>query len=156
LVEEITAMTHGAPQKAFDTTSIHMEPHWLVTFQAPDEDVDRIFESIVSVVPLHHGKTDRNAYRTTAGYEYYRPREGTPTGAEDETRKRPGVAEVSFFLPRDQAQIENVIEAIYAVHSYYEPVITVQEVMRSRCRGLDDSKNPHRWWNKAGDWMAKG
>jgi len=141
--------------ETFDTTSIHMEPHWLVTFQALEEDVDRIFESIVAVVPLQHGNTDRNAYRATAGQEYYRPREGTPTGAEDETRKRPGVAEVSFFLPRQQEQINKVIEAIYAVHSYYEPVIYVQDVLRSRCRGLDDSQNPHRWWNKEGDWKAK-
>ena len=52
-------MAKDAPFEAFDTTSIHMEPHWLVTFQAPDEDVDRIFESITDVVPLQHGKTDR-------------------------------------------------------------------------------------------------
>ena len=45
-------MTKDAPLEAFDTTSIHMEPHWLVTFQAPDEDVDRIFESIIDVVPF--------------------------------------------------------------------------------------------------------
>ncbi len=148
-------MSQDTPLEAFDTTSIHMEPHWLVTFQAPDEDVDRIFESIADVVPLQHGKTDRNAFRATAGQEYYRPRDGTPTGAEEETRKRPGVAEVSFFLPKNQKQIERVIEAIYAVHSYYEPVIYVRDVLRSRCRGLDDSKNPHRWWNREGDWKAK-
>ena len=52
-------------------------------------------------------------------------------------------------------KIEKVIEAIYAVHGYYEPFIYVREVLRSRCRGLDDSKNPHRWWNKEGDWKAK-
>ena len=59
-----------------------------------------------------------------------------------------------FFLPRDESVLDAVIEAIYEVHSYYEPVIIVQEVLRSLCRGLDDSDNPHRWWNKNGDWKA--
>ena len=138
----------------FETTSMLMEPHWLVTFQAPVEDVDRIFEEITRHTPLQHGKTDRNAFRTASGQEYYRPREGTPTGAEDNVRKRPGVDEISFFIPRDQALLERIIEGIYEVHSYYEPVVFVREVLRSRCRGLDDSMNPHRWWNKDGDWKT--
>ena len=52
------------------------------------------------------------------------------------------------------ANSRGVIEAIYEVHSYYEPVITVTDVLRSLCKGLDDSINPHRWWNKDGDWKA--
>ncbi len=140
----------------FETRPITMEPLWLVSFQAPDEDVDRIFERITDVAPLEQGNTDKNAYRAPGGIEYYRPREGTPTGAEDEVRKRPGVDEVRFFLPRDGALLDQVIEAIYEVHSYYEPVIVVQEVLRSRCKGLDDKDNPHRWWNKVGDWKQAG
>ncbi len=138
--------------QGFDTNAIFMVPLWQVTFLAPDEVIDRIFDHITEFVALEQGKTDKNAYRSANGYEYYRPREGTPTGAEEEVRKRPGVAEVSFFIPRDKKQLDLVIEAIYAVHSYYEPVITVKEVLRSRCKGLDDSDNPHRWWNKGGDW----
>ncbi len=58
------------------------------------------------------------------------------------------------FLPRDTALLDRVIEAIYAAHSYYEPVVTVQEALRSRCKGLDDGANPNRWWNRAGDWKS--
>lgn len=76
-------------RKGFDTRPIDMQPMWQIMFQAPDEDIDRIFE------------------------------------------------------------------AIYAVHSYYEPVITVTEVLRSQCKGLDDNDNPHRWWNKGGDWKTE-
>lgn len=138
----------------FHTRPIHMQPMWLVMFQVPAEDVDRIFDTTTNVTPLPMGKTDRNSYRAPAGVEYYRPREGTPTGAEDDTRHRPGVDEMRFYLPRDTAVLTKVIEAIYAVHSYYEPVITVTEVLRSQCKGLDDKDNPHRWWNKQGDWKA--
>ncbi len=142
-------------KQGLETKAMIMEPHWQVIFQAPQEDVDRIFDHITEFVPLQHGKTDRNAYRAPSGMEYYRPREGAPTGAEDAVRKRPGVDEVRFFIPRDPEALDKVVEAIYAVHSYYEPVITVQEVLRSRCRGLDDSANPHRWWNKDGDWKKR-
>jgi hypothetical protein len=139
----------------FDTRPIEMQPMWLVMFQAPEEDVDRIFAAITKVAPLVQGKTDRNGYRAPGGLEYYRPREGTPTGAEEDTRKRPKVDEMRFFIARDEALLNAVIEAIYEVHSYYEPVIMVTEVLRSQCKGLDDSDNPHRWWNKDGDWKAK-
>ena len=139
-------------QDGFDTRPIEMQPMWLVMFQAPEEDIDRIFEAITKVAPLIQGKTDRNGYRAPDGLEYYRPREGTPTGAEDDTRKRPNVDEMRFFIPRDEALLNAVIEAVYESHSYYEPVITVTEVLRSQCKGLDDSKNPNRWWNKGGDW----
>jgi len=145
-------MPDNIMKTGFDTRPITMEPLWLVAFQAPVEDVDRIFDEIIKVTPLVHGKTDRTAYRTGSGHEYYRPLEGTPTGAEDDTRRRPGVDEVRFFLPRDSAVLNDVIEAIYAVHGYYEPVITVQDVLRSLTKGLDDQDNPHRWWNKSGDW----
>ena len=140
--------------QGFETNAIFMEPHWQVTFQAPEEDIDRIFDHVTEFAPLEQGKTDKNAYRSANGFEYYRPREGTPTGAEEEVRKRPGVAEVSFFIPRDQKQLDLVIEAIYAVHSYYEPVITVKEVLRSRGKGRDDSDNPQRGGNKGGDWKT--
>ena len=141
-------------QSGFKTIPITMEALWLMTYQAPAEDVDRVFDEIRKFTPLEQGKTDSNAYRAPGGVEYYRPLEGTPTGAEDTVRKRPGVDEVRFFIPRDDVVLQKVIEAIYEVHSYYEPVITVQEILRSRCNGLDDQNNPHRWWNKDGDWKT--
>ena len=148
-------MSQDILREGLDTWPMVLEPLWLVAFQAPAEDVERIFEAVAAVAPLTHGKTDRNAYRVPGGIEYYRPREGTPTGAEEEQRRRPGVDEVRFLLPREPALLQKVVEAIYQVHSYYEPVITVQETLRSRCKGLDDSANPHRWWNKQGDWIAQ-
>lgn len=149
-------MTAGILKTGFDTRPIEMQPMWQIMFQAPEEDVDRIFDAICAVAPLKQGNTDRNGYRALSGLEYYRPREGTPTGAEEATRRRPNVDEMRFFIPRDEAVLNAVIEAVYAVHSYYEPVIAVTEVLRSQCKGLDDSGNPHRWWNKSGDWKRDG
>jgi hypothetical protein len=45
-----------------------------------------------------------------------------------------------------------VVEAIFQAHSYQEPVIRIQSILSSRSKGMDDSKNPNRWWNTTGDW----
>ena len=139
----------------FETKSVRMERMVLLTLQAPADDVDRIMEAVVEVAPLTMGKYDSNAYQSGAGIERYRPLEGAAAGPETELRKRPGTVEVIFELPDDQSLIERVIEVIFQIHSYQEPVIRVQNILASRSKGLDDSKNPNRWWNTTGDWKAK-
>ena len=140
---------------AFETKSIRMERLYTVRMLAPVEDVDRIMEHVCRITPLRHCAYDCNAWQSASGIEHYRPLEGAVAGAETEVRKRPGVVEVSFELPCDQALLERVIETIYDVHSYQEQTIKVQEVLVSRTRGLDDKANPHRWWNTTGDWKQK-
>ena len=138
--------------QGFEIPAIRMSPYWRIRFSAPAAEIDALFDAIVKVAPLVYGKTDRNAIRAAPGHEYYRPMEGTPTGAEDDTRKRPGIVEMSMMIPPDQAQLEQIIEVIYQNHSYYEPPISVEPILRSETRGLDDSQNPQRWWNRDGDW----
>ena len=140
----------------FETRSARMELVNLVTVHAPAEDIDRIMSAVTVITPLQMGaKFDQNAYEFAEGVERYRPLQGTHTGAETDTRKRPGVVSVNFELPLDQPLLEQVIEAIFQVHSYQEPVIRVQEIVSCRSKGLDDSQNPHRWWNATGDWKKK-
>ena len=136
----------------FETKSVRMERHHLLTVQAPPEDVDRIMEAVTKISPLAMGKYDSNAFQSGEGIERYRPLEGAAAGAEADVRRRPGVVEVSFELPPDQETLEAVIEAIFQLHSYQEPVIRIQTILASRSKGLDDSANPHRWWNTTGDW----
>jgi len=137
---------------AFETASLRMEAMLLLRFQAPPEDVDRIMAAVTALTPLAMGKYDSNAYQSASGIERYRPLDGAAAGAETELRQRPGVVEVSFQLPKDPALLERVVEAIFQVHSYQEPMIAVEEILVSRSKGLDDRSNPHRWWNTAGDW----
>lgn len=139
---------------AFETKSLRMEPMLLLRFQAPPEDVDRIMAAVVALTPLAMGKYDSNAYQSAGGVERYRPLEGAAAGAESDLRKRPGVVEVSFQLPHDSDLLSKVVEAIFQVHSYQEPMIAVEEILVSRSKGLDDSQNPHRWWNTTGDWKT--
>ncbi|MDP1702685.1 MAG: hypothetical protein Q8L53_17245 [Aestuariivirga sp.] len=139
----------------FETKSARMERMVLLSLQAPADDVDRIMEAVVKVVPLMMGKYDGNAYQTGEGVESYRPLEGAAAGPETDLRKRPRIVEVSFELPDDRKKIEQVIETIFQTHSYQEPVIRQQNILASRTKGLDDSKNPNRWWNTTGDLKSK-
>lgn len=140
----------------FETVSVRMVGLFLVTVQAPVEDVDRIMQAVIVLTPLAIGKYNSNSFQAAAGFERYRPLEGAAAGAETEVRKRPGVCEVSFQLAADQAALEKIVETIFQVHSYQEPVITVHQILASRSKGLDDSANPHRWWNTTGDWKTIG
>jgi hypothetical protein len=137
---------------AFETPSVRMEAMLMLRFQAPAEDVERIMAAVAALTPLSVGKYDCNAYQSAGGTERYRPLEGAAAGPETEIRRRPGVVEVSFRLPKDPHLLERIVEAIFQVHSYQEPFIAVEEMLVSRSKGLDDSDNPHRWWNTTGDW----
>jgi hypothetical protein len=139
----------------FETTSMRMERLLVVNVFAPTEDVDRIMEHVGWIAPLIQGAYDSNAFQSAAGIERYRPRDGAIAGTETEVRKRPGVVCVTFELADDPELLERVIEVIYAVHSYQEPVIRVHEAWGSRTKGLDDKDNPFRWWNTTGDWKAQ-
>ena len=142
--------------RGFETESLRMERLLQVSVFAPQEDVERIMAHVCEIAPLSQGeKYDSNAYQSAAGIERYRPLEGAAAGPETEVRKRPGVVELSFELPDDQALLERVVETVFQVHSYQEPVIKVQHVLVSRSKGLDDSDNPHRWWNTTGDWKER-
>jgi hypothetical protein len=137
---------------AFETPSVRMESMLMLRFQAPPEDVERVMAAVGALTPLSVGQYDSNAYQSAGGTERYRPLAGAAAGPETEIRQRPGVVEVSFRLPRDSQLLERIVEAIFQTHSYQEPYIAVEEVLVSRSKGLDDSKNPHRWWNTTGDW----
>lgn len=137
----------------FTTKSTCMARVLIVDTYAPSEDVDRIMEHVCDVDPLAQGLMyDSNAFQSADGIERYRPRQGAVAGAEENVRLRPGVKRISFELPDDQDVLARVVEAIFQVHCYQEPVIRVHPILSCRSRGLDDSDNPYRWWNTSGDW----
>jgi hypothetical protein len=140
----------------FETTSVRMERRILVATQAPIADVDRIINHVTTVTPLIVGKYDSNAFVSASGIERYRPLEGAAAGAEREIRLRPEIVEISFEIDDDIALASNVVEAIFWIHSYEEPVIRTSYIVSSRSKGLDDKSNPNRWWNTTGDWKQVG
>lgn len=135
----------------FETRSVNMDSFLLVTVQAPTEDMDRIAKAVGELTPLLLGHYDQNTFESAPGIERYRPLEGAAAGAENDLRKRPGVATLFFQMPPDQDLLERIVECIFQIHSYQEPVIIIQSVLASRSKGLEDHNNPNRWWNTTGD-----
>lgn len=133
---------------------MRMEKLLLISVQAPAEDMDRLAAAIAEIDPLILGKYDNNTYETSMGFERYRPLQGAAAGAEMDVRKRPGVSCLSFQISDDQALAGRIVEQVYQIHSYQEPVIIIQSVLGSRSKGLNDCNNPHRWWNTTGDWKT--
>ncbi|MEM7506811.1 MAG: hypothetical protein AAF415_08690 [Pseudomonadota bacterium] len=139
--------------QAFETRSVRMDRVLMIEIYAPEEDVDRIAASVTAIDPLAQGNHyDSNIFQTAPGVEWYRPREGAAAGPERDMRKRPGVVKLVFEIAEDHAKLHQIIEAVYQIHSYQEPVIRVRPILSSRTKGLDDSDNPNRWWNTSGDW----
>ena len=140
---------------SFETKSVRMERMVLLTLQAPADDVDRIMEAVVKVVPLTMGKYDSNAYQTGEGIERYRPLEGPSPVPKPISGSGRALSKSVLNCRTIRSVIEQVIEIIFQTHSYQEPVIRLQNILASRTKGLDDSKNPNRWWNTTGDWKTK-
>jgi hypothetical protein len=140
---------------AIETPSLYLIEVYLIQLLTPGSDADRLMDEICRVDPLAIGAYDRNVFETASGVEHYRPCEGAAAGAEAETRHRPDVVQLQFQIKRDPEHLKRVIEHIFQVHIYQEPTIEIREGLASRSKGLDDRANPHRWWNREGDWLKK-
>jgi hypothetical protein len=80
------------------------------------------------------------------GIEQFRAIEGSKAGAQKQISKQPTKV-VSFSVTHDATVLQKALGAVYAAHSYEEPVIYVSEVWRTRSRNPDEH-NPNRWWNQ--------
>lgn len=140
---------------ALETPSLHLIEVYLIHLLTPRADAPRLMEAICRADPLAIGAYDRNVFETAGGTEHYRPREGAVAGVESETRHRPDVVQLQFQIARDPDRLKRLIEHIFQVHIYQEPTIEIREGLASRSKGLDDRANPHRWWNREGDWLKK-
>ncbi len=57
------------------------------------------------------------------------------------------MVEIKVSLPRDNALLERVMDAVHHVHHYEEPVIFLREDWVGRANYDPDRSNPNRFWN---------
>lgn len=124
-----------------------------ITVQVPETHVQRIVDAVLAVSALKYGDYDRVTFQTAAGTQSFRSL-GSGRNAATETAVQVPCVELTFFLARDDAGAELVLESIYASHPYEEPVIYVAPCLRTlHIRGVDEN-NPNRFWNSAPeDWV---
>jgi len=141
----VAADTNDTPEQ-ITGKAFRLERSYLVVVHAPVADVRKVLKSVAAAVGLGYGKYDQVAYTDAVGIEQFRPIEGSKAGAQKQISKQPTKA-VSFSVPHDDAILQKALEAVYAAHSYEEPVIYVSEVWRTRSTNPDE-QNPNRWWNQ--------
>ena len=78
---------------------------------------------------------------------HYWPRLFISKAGAEATAGRTPTTNVSFSVPRDSVVLKKALDAVYAAHSYEEPVVYISEVWRSRSTNPDNA-NPNRWWNR--------
>ncbi|MDF1793634.1 MAG: hypothetical protein P1U88_17100 [Thalassobaculaceae bacterium] len=139
---------------ALETTRFETETGFQLTVEVPEERADAVVEAIAGVVTLKYGDYDTVAFRSAPGSQQFR---SLGTGRNAATGKVVAVPcqRVSCFLP-ETADSAAVMEAIYHVHPYEEPVILLVPALRTlHVRGLDED-NPNRFWNRpAADWVPE-
>ena len=137
---------------AYKAASRTLEPVFTLEIQTLPEDVDRILDAVMRVHPLGYGQYRRNASITAPGRETAQPEAGSTTDshvagfAPGATETYPMVA-VKISVERDIPLLEQVMDAILAVHHFEEPVIFVREDWVSRAAHDPHRDNPHHWRN---------
>lgn len=126
--------------------SFRLERAYLVVVHAPVGDVAKVLKSVADAVGLEYGRYDHVAYIDAVGIEQFRAIEGSKAGPQKQISKEPTKV-VSFSVAHDATVLQKALEAVYAAHSYEEPVIYVSEVWRTRSTNPDEH-NPNRWWNQ--------
>lgn len=140
--------TPSSPADELTAESFRLERVYVVTVHIPNEEVEKVLESVTAAVSLDYGFYDQVAFLDAPGLEQYRGREGSKGGAYDKAGRSP-TTRVSFSIPREAEPLARVLAATRRVHPYEEPVIYIHEAWRSRTTDRDES-NPNRWWNRKG------
>ncbi len=122
---------------------------WTLEIQTPLEYVDKILDAIMEVHSLKYGRYQRNASISATAMETSQPEVGstTTTHAKDyvagDTETYPMV-ELKVSIERDATVLEKVMDKIYYVHHYEEPVIFLREDWVSRAAYNPDNDNRNR------------
>ena len=124
-----------------------------IIIQVPQIHAQQIIDAVLRDDALKYGDYDCVSYRTAPGIQHFR---SLGTGRNTATEKVAEVpcAELSFFMGSDDAKAVQILKSIYASHPYEEPVVFVEQCLRTlHIRGMDED-NPNRFWtHETEDWV---
>ena len=104
----------------------------LFRVQIPPDDVSKVLEAIINITPLMYGNYEQVAFRSNTGIQQFRGLPGSKTGETELIHIR--CDEILFTVPNHDEVITAVIDAIFESHPHEEPVILIQDVLRTRFR----------------------
>lgn len=137
-----------------ETPRFTTEAGHTLTVEVPEERADAVVAAILEVVPLNWGDYERVAFRSASGSQQFRSLGSGRNAATADTTRVP-CQRINCFLP-NSIDLTAVLEAVYSVHPYEEPVVLVAPALRSlHVRGQDED-NPNRFWNRpVADWVPE-
>jgi hypothetical protein len=100
-----------------------------VTTFVPPEHLEALLAGVAEEVPLRYGQYDRSAWWSAVGVEQFRPLPGAkPTSGEIGTVERLATVRVEFVIPRDPAQLAQLIaKGVRPHHPWQEPAMFIDE-----------------------------
>lgn len=135
-----------SPADIQDST-FRLIPAYVVSFNVPTENAEKVLRSITDSYPLQYGSYDRVAFRSAQGVEQFRPLSGSKAGEQKEISEAP-TTRITFAIPEQASALQKVVSAIRAAHPYEEPVIQIQPGWISQAKHEGEESNPNRWWNQ--------
>lgn len=136
-----------------DTRRFTIEPGHIVHVQVPEPQARELISAVCKAAALKYGDYDQVAFTTSGGVQQFRSL-GTGRNAATGGAVEVPCVEVSFFVEGGEGPLTSVLEAIYHIHPYEEPVVYVVPASRTlHVRGMDED-NPNRFWNREPqDWV---
>ena len=119
-----------------------------VAVELGERDDDRIRHAIQERYELRYRDYVNVSFESAHGTQRYHGQpDAITTPVADET-----VREVSvwrFSIPRDTEMLSGILDIVYDLHSYEEPVVHVLETHAARSRPEVDRNGPNRAWNRS-------
>jgi hypothetical protein len=124
-----------------------------IVVQVPDTHAQKIVDAVLVEDTLKYGDYDCVTFQTAPGFQQFRSLGSGRNVATEDVVEVPCV-ELSFFLVDSEAKAVQALKRIYSSHPYEEPVVFVEQCVRTlHIRGMDED-NPNRFWNnEAEDWV---
>lgn len=126
-----------------------------IIVQVPEPQVQKVIDAIRAVDGSKYGDYDSVAFISTPGRQQFRSL-GTGRNTANTAVVEVPCVELSFFVAASDEVVIDLLKAIYGAHPYEEPVVFVEQCLRTlHIRGLDED-NPNRFWNRpTEDWVPK-
>ena len=124
-----------------------LDPVFVVAVELGERDDDSIRHAVQEAYGLRYGDYENVSFESAHGIQRYRGQpDAVDTPLADET-----VRDVSVWrccIPRDAEMLGGILDIVYELHSYEEPVVHVVESYAARARPGVDRNTPNRAWNR--------
>lgn len=113
---------------------MQFSPVYRIKLYCPPECAEPIIAAVLKVVSLRYGNYDCVAWTSSAGVEQFRPLSGAkPAVGDIHQVTRGDSVKIEFSVPRDEQTLQQVVvQGIFPVHPWDEPVILISEELETR------------------------